>query len=68
MGEWVDRSAPPPRVQKTDLPEVANDSWVTSSHDLLEGVDVREDDDTIPGELLDELFEAPAARKPAAGK
>ena len=65
LGEWVDRSAPPPRIQKTGLPEVANDSWVTSSHDLLDGIEISEDGDTIPGDLLDELFDP---RKPAAGK
>ena len=31
-------------------------SWVTSSYDLLDGSDVIEDPDTLPGDLFDELF------------
>ena len=63
MGEWVDKEEPvvhkfslnadPP---STELPEVSYGSWVTSSYDLLDGSDVTEDPDTIPGELLDDLF------------
>ena len=62
MGEWVDigaRAAPPapptPKISK-ELPEVSYGSWVTSSYDLLDGTDVTDDPDTLPGELLDELF------------
>lgn len=56
MGEWVK-----PRAQVNDkpakgLPEVSYGTWVTSSYDLLDGADVIEDPDTIPGELFDELF------------
>ena len=56
MGEWVDRSATPPRIQKGDLSAVANDSWTTSSRDLHDGIDVQEGDDTVPCDLFDELF------------
>ena len=31
-------------------------SWRASSHDLLTGATVSEVDDTIPGDLFDELF------------
>ena len=31
-------------------------TWRASSHDLLTGADVSEVEDTIPGDLLDELF------------
>lgn len=57
MGEWVDTGAPlAPRAPRKDLPEVTYGSWVTSSYDLLDGVDVVEGTDTVPGDLLDELF------------
>ena len=68
MGEWVDRSSPPPRIQKGNLPEVANDSWTTSSRDLQEGIDMREGDEPIPGDLFDELFGPDPAPKTATGK
>ena len=56
MGEWVDSAAPViPKVSK-DLPEVSYGTWVTSSYDLLDGAEVIEDPDTLPGELFDELF------------
>ena len=59
MGEWVDTGAPTaPRVPRTDLPEVTYGSWVTSSYDLLNGVEVVEGTDTVPGDLLDALFAA----------
>jgi len=41
---------------RSDLPEVSYGNWVTSSYDLLDGVEVTEDPDTIPDELFDELF------------
>lgn len=56
MGEWVVKAAPVvPRASK-DLPEVSYGSWVTSSYDLLDGSEVIEDPDTLPGDLFDELF------------
>jgi hypothetical protein len=59
-GEWVDLvpQANPratPQADK-DLPEVSYGTWVTSSYDLLDGADVSDDPDTLPGELFDELF------------
>jgi len=63
-GEWIDRSTPPPApAPSKELPEVSYGSWVTSSYDLLDGTDVIEDPDTMPGELLDELF-APKPDEP----
>ena len=57
MGEWVDSAVPsPPRPSREGLPQSARGSWVASSYDLLHGTDIVEDDDTIPGELFDELF------------
>ncbi|MES2959674.1 MAG: hypothetical protein V4792_15900 [Pseudomonadota bacterium] len=58
MGEWVTQKSPPDKPAKPakDLPEVSYGSWVTSSYDLLDGTEVIEDPDTLPGELFDELF------------
>ncbi len=56
MGEWVVKTAPVIPAPKDPLPEVSYGTWVTSSYDLLDGTDVKEDPDTLPGELFDELF------------
>ena len=61
QGEWVQKSAPPVNPKPSnELPEVSYGSWVTSSYDLLDGTEVIEDPDTLPGELFDELFAPPA--------
>jgi hypothetical protein len=56
QGQWVDptksRSDPP----KENLPEVSYGGWASSSFDLLSGVDVSDDPDTVPDALVDELF------------
>lgn len=56
MGEWVDPSAPREPQPKKELPEVSSGSWVVSSFDLLNGVDVDDSPNTVPDELFDELF------------
>ena len=68
LGEWVEQGPQavakpvyalgqrPSPAENSELPEVSYGSWVTSSYDLLDGSDVIEDPDTLPGELLDELF------------
>jgi hypothetical protein len=58
MGEWVDLARDAERVPPPELPEVNSGGWVVSSLDLLHGTDIIEDGeaDTIPGELLDQLF------------
>lgn len=60
LGEWVDRSAPPPprpaATTPTELPEVSTGGWIVSSFDLLRGADVDTSGDTVPDELFDELF------------
>ncbi len=67
LGEWVDSgSTSPPRPSRIDLPEVSSGSWVTSSYDLLKGADIVEGDDSVRGELFDELFGTkPAVIKPS---
>ena len=64
MGEWVVKAAPVVAKPSTELPEVSYGSWVTSSYDLLDGSEVIEDPDTLPGDLFDELF----APKPGNSK
>jgi hypothetical protein len=49
------------------LPEVSYGTWVTSSYDLLDGTDIKEDPDTLPGELFDELF-APKQDAPSRSR
>ena len=66
MGEWIYTKAPAADELVESLPEVSYGTWVTSSYDLLDGADVIDEPDTIPAELLDELF-APKA-KPPEGK
>ena len=57
MGEWVDSGVPlSPRSSQEDVSELSHGSWVSSSHDLLNGTDIVEGDDTVPGELFDQLF------------
>ena len=66
LGEWVEQVLPASAnsmpanghspAAHSELPEVSYGSWVTSSYDLLDGAEVTEDPDTIPGELLDDLF------------
>ena len=60
MGEWVDlRAAPRVPAPKTQLPDAQHGTWVRSSYDLLDGIDVDEGQDTVPADLFDELFGAP---------
>ncbi len=52
----ADKYAPVMHKPRKNLPEVSYGNWVTSSYDLLDGVEVTEIPDTIPAELFDELF------------
>jgi hypothetical protein len=47
---------PPPEASKKVLTLPRPPSWRASSYDLLTGSSVSEVEDTIPGELFDELF------------
>jgi hypothetical protein len=64
-GEVVPRDVPPSNADSVPaVPEEPGSNWHKpdrwwhqSSWDLLHGLDVQEDaQDTVPGELLDELF------------
>jgi len=62
LGEFVDPNAAPPAQAPAPPGESERPGgWVLSSFELKHGVDVREGDDTVPGELFDELFAPPAA-------
>jgi len=61
MGKWAELGAPRVPTAVTNLPEVYSGGWVGSSFDLLSGVDVNDNPDTIPSELYDELFAEPKA-------
>ena len=57
MGEWVTQRAPvTDKPPDKDLPDVSYGNWGRSSYDLLDGTEIIEDPDTLPGELLDEWF------------
>ena len=58
MGEWVDLARNVEYVPPPELPEVSSGGWVVSSFDLLHGTDIIENGeaDTVPAELLDQLF------------
>ncbi len=64
QGEFVDANAPPdeplpvPAAKEWHTP-----GWVMSSFELTYGLDIVEDNDTVPGELLDELFGKPTPPK-----
>lgn len=51
----VDSAAKPPSppAQPADPTDTG---WIQSSFDLSDGLDVLEDDDTVPAPLMDELF------------
>ena len=68
LGEFVDPQAQPQRPTPEALPEatVSTGGWVVSSFELLHGADVTEGYDTVPSDLLDQLFADPASKAPGA--
>jgi hypothetical protein len=57
LGRWVD-----PETERDDglgPDEHYEPNWRQSSFDLAFGLEVRDASDTVPGELLDELFKEP---------
>jgi len=52
----VDAEVAPSEPSKKVLKLPSAPSWRASSYDLLTGTSVSEVDDTIPGDLFDELF------------
>ena len=68
MGQWVPKLPQVPQLKKSELPEVTHGNWVGSSFDLLNGTDVVENEDTIPGDLFDELFASPSEKSGSTRK
>ena len=59
QGRWVDPDVE--RIEDQPQPEEQfGPGWRQSSLDLAVGLDVRDATDTVPGDLLDELFKKPA--------
>ena len=60
MGEFVDIDLTSPAAQDTTHARVLDPApvvdWRSSSYDLLNGLEVNDDEDSIPGDLFDELF------------
>lgn len=65
LGEIVDAKPPAPPAKVVEKPPERLDEkpdskddphWRASSFDLLRGLEVHDDSDTIPGDLFDELF------------
>jgi|APDOM4702015073_1054812.scaffolds.fasta_scaffold390999_1 hypothetical protein len=60
LGRFVDPDEVPQRVEPAEPEERYEPGWRQSSFDLAFGLEVREAGDTVPGDLLDELFKNPA--------
>ena len=58
LGRWVDPDIE--RVEQLQPEERFEPNWRQSSFDLAFGLEVQDATDTVPGELLDELFKKPA--------
>ena len=54
-GEWVDPTAMPPL--KVVAPDRGAATWAVSSFELRYGADITDFPDTVPPDLLDELFQ-----------
>jgi len=56
LGEWVDPSLPsePPKKHPPDTDEERG--WRRSTYDLLKGVDIDDNPNTVPDDLFDEFF------------
>ena len=55
LGEFVDPDVqvPPVAVKSSDTTQPG---WATSSFELMRGVDISEDPETVPADLFDQLF------------
>ncbi|MDQ2734284.1 MAG: hypothetical protein M3Y55_04685 [Pseudomonadota bacterium] len=63
LGEFVeiDPALPQPTASRSEIPLTLLDpaeaaDWRSSSYDLLNGVEIRDHSDSLPGELFDKLF------------
>ena len=66
LGEFVevDAAKPDARARSPETPVILEParptSWHESTGDLLSGVDVTDETDSMPGELFDKLFNQPS--------
>ena len=58
QGRWVDPEVE--RMTQGEPEERFEPGWRQSSFELAFGLEVQDATDTVPGELLDELFKKPA--------
>ncbi|MET0335532.1 MAG: hypothetical protein ABW190_14770 [Rhizobacter sp.] len=59
LGEWVDPNLPPPAPPKPEHTDADDGVWRRSTYDLLKGVEVDDNPNTVPDDLFDELFGDP---------
>ena len=55
LGEFIDPDVEAPPVSPKS-PDIAQSNWAISSFELMRGVDISEDSETVPADLFDELF------------
>jgi hypothetical protein len=55
LGEWVDPNLPP-SPREPEHTDEAPGGWRRSTYDLLQGVEIDDNPNTVPDELFDELF------------
>ena len=55
LGEFIDPDVPSPPVRVKSL-DIVQPGWAISSFELLRGVDISEDPETVPADLFDQLF------------
>jgi hypothetical protein len=65
LGEWVDPNLPPPPPEREHTDE-APGGWRRSTYDLLNGVEIDDNPNTVPDDLFDELF-GPTTTSPPKG-
>ena len=54
QGAWVDAATIP--ASKDNAPEFQSGAWLMSSFDLQYGAEIKDVTDTVPEDLLDQLF------------
>lgn len=58
LGEFVDPDTQP-APNHVNPPDIGQPGWAISSFELMRGVEISEDAETVPAELFDQLFKTP---------
>ena len=66
QGKWVDPATIPPPELK--VPDFESGTWLMSSFDLQYGAEIKDVTDTVPEDLLDQLFPPKDDPPKTAGK